>query len=74
MNVIAIELAQFTKGNGYEYEATYIQTMYYWYRACDEYGLSALTRCKYSYQFLNLILDKPLPWLNYDFGPLEVNK
>lgn len=67
------DLADFMKAKGHEYEATYIQTMY---RACDERGLSELTRSKYNYQFLNLMLDELMPWHKkyYDFGFLEVNK
>lgn len=74
--MFSTELALFMKAKGYEYEATYIQTVCNWHRACDERGLTELTRCKYDYEFLNLMLDELMPWHKeyYDFGLLEVNK
>ena len=49
--MFSTELALFMKAKGYEYEATYIQTVCNWHRACDERGLTELTRCKYDYEF-----------------------
>ena len=70
------DLAAFMRGKVYVYEAKYIETVWNWRRACDERGLSELQRCKYNYQFLNLILDKLIPWHSetYDFSKLEVSR
>ena len=64
------------KKKGYLYEAKYIETVWNWRRACDERGLSELQRCKFDYQFLNMILDELMPWHSqtYDFSKLEVNR
>ena len=70
------DLAAFMRNKGYVYEAKYIETIWNWRRACDERGLSELQRCKFNYQFLNLILDDLMPWhtQTYDFSKLEVNR
>ena len=61
---------------GYKFEAEYIQIVWNWRRACDERGLSDITRSKFNYQFLNYILDELMPWhrQSYDFSLLEVNR
>ena len=46
----------FSPKQGYDYEARYITTIWNWRRASDERGLSSLQRCKYNYQFLQMIL------------------
>ena len=51
--------------NNYDYEARYIQVIQMirnWRRACDERGLSQITRCKFNYELLNFILDELMPW------------
>ena len=65
----------FSPKQGYDYEARYITTIN-WRRASDERGLSSLQRCKYNYQFLQMILADLMPWYNdtYDFGLLEMNR
>lgn len=62
--------------NGYAFEARYIRTIWNWRRASDERGLSSLQRCRFNYQFLNLILEGLMPWYKdfYDFSLLEVNR
>ena len=69
-------LSAFMKQKGYTYEATYIECICNWRKACDERGLKELTRCKYNYQFLNLVLNELMPWFSetYDFSLLEVNR
>ena len=64
------ELVQFMKAKGYNYEANYIQTVCNWHLACDERDLTELTRCKYNYEFLNLMLSELMPWYkeNYNFS------
>ena len=54
----------------------YISGIWNWRRACDHRGLSELERCRYNFNFLNLILDELMPWhrTNYDFATLEVNR
>ena len=61
---------------GYKYEATFIETIGNWRRACDFCGLSELERWRCNYEFLNLILDELMPWHSeiYDFINLEVNR
>ena len=70
------DLAAFMRQKGYSYEAQYIDAVWNWRRACDERGLSPLERCRFNYQFLNLILDELMPWHKqiYDFSLLEVNR
>lgn len=70
------ELAQFMRKHEYHYEAMYTETINNWRRACDQRGLSELQRCKFNYQFLNLILDHLMPWHDYcyNFSKLEVNR
>ena len=70
------KLSAFMKRKGYDVEANYIDTVCNWRRACDERGLSSLQRSKYNYNFLNMILDKLVPWhkQSYDFSLLEVNR
>ena len=70
------ELAAFMSAKGYQYEAEYISGIWNWRRACDHRGLSELERCRYNFNFLNLILDELMPWhrTNYDFATLEVNR
>lgn len=70
------ELAQFMRRKGYNYEATFVETIGNWRRACDCRGLSELQRCQYNHKFLNLILDELMPWYSetYDFINLEVNR
>ena len=64
------------KRKGYHKEASYIRTVWNWRRANDERGLSSLQRCKYNYQFLQMILKDLMPWYKemYDFSQLEVNR
>ena len=70
------DLAQFMRSKGYDFEARYIEVVSNWHHACDHQGLSELQRCKYNYNFLNLILDELMPWHKekYDFSCLEVNR
>ena len=70
------ELVSFIHKNDYHYEAQYLETVLNWRRACDERGINELTRCKYNYQFLNLLLSELMPWHvhTYDFSLLEVNR
>ena len=55
-------LASFMEKKGYHVEASYIRTVWNWRRASDERGLSSLQRCKYNYQFLQMILKDLMPW------------
>lgn len=66
----------FMTRNGYTYEAKFVKTIRQWRLACDERGLAPLVRCKYNYEFLNLLLDELMPWHNelYDFSLLEVTR
>ena len=50
------KLAAFMERKGYDYEARYVTAVWNWRRASDERGLSSLLRCKYNYQFLQMIL------------------
>ena len=50
------------KNKGYTYEHKYTEAITNWRRACDERGLSELTRSKFNYGMLNLILDELMPW------------
>jgi len=61
---------------GYQFEATYIQTIWNWRRVGDERGLKERQRSKYNYVLCNMILDELMPWHKdkYDFGLLEVNR
>lgn len=70
------KLAEFMERNGYTFEARYIRIIWNWRRASDERGLSSLERCRFNYQFLNLILEELMPWYKefYDFSLLEVNR
>jgi len=70
------KLAIFMKNKGYDFEARYITTIWNWRRASDERGLPSLQRCKYNYQFLQMILADLMPWHSerYDFSLLEVNR
>ena len=70
------DLTAFMKQKGYEYEARYTEIIWNWRRSCDERGLSELQRCRFNYQFLNLILEELMPWYKqqYDFSLLEVNR
>lgn len=69
-------VVEFMKKKGYTYEQKYTEAIMNWRRACDERGLSELTRCKFNYAFLNLILDELMPWHKeiYNFSHLEVNR
>ena len=68
------KLAAFMERNGYSFEAHYIKTVWNWRRASDERGLCSLERCRFNYQFLNMILEDLMPWYkeSYDFSLLEV--
>ena len=70
------DLQAFMLKKGYLCEANYIERVWNWRRACDERGLSELQRCRFNYQFLNLILDELMPWHSYmyDFSTMEVNR
>lgn len=67
------DLAAFMQSKGYEFEARYITVIWNWRRACDERGLSELKRCRFNYEFLNLVLDELMPWHkeSYDFRYLK---
>ena len=69
-------LAKFMQSKGYEFEAKYIEVIWNWHCACDQRGLTELQRCRYNYNFLNLVLDELMPWHRdmYDFKFLEVNR
>lgn len=69
-------MQKFMERNKYSYEARYIQVVRNWRRACDERGLSQLSRCKFNYELLNFILEDFMPWYEhtYDFSLLEVNR
>ena len=69
-------LTKFMERNNHTYEAKYTEVIWNWRRACDERGLSELTRCKFNHQFLNLILDELLPWHMhyYDLSLLQINR
>ena len=70
------DLTAFMRQKEYEYEARYTEIIWNWRRSCDERGLSELQRCRFNYQFLNLILEDLMPWYKqqYDFSLLEVNR
>ena len=70
------EITQFMARKGYSYEAKYTRTIWNWRRSCDERGLSELQRCKFNYDFLNMILDEMMPWHKdcFDLSTLEVNR
>ena len=70
------DLQKFMARKGYTFEATFIETIWNWRRACDERGLSEIQRCRFNYHFLNFILDELMPWHTYmyDFSTLEVNR
>jgi len=74
--LFSTKLVDFMKKKGYNEEAKYIETICNWRRASDERGLSSLTRSKYNYTLLNMILDELMPWhrQSYDFALLEVNR
>ena len=74
--LFSTQLVAFMKKKGYNVEATYIETICNWRRASDERGLSSLTRSKYNYNLLNMILDDLMPWHkeSYNFALLEVNR
>ena len=61
-HLFPIQLVTFMKKKGYNVEATNIGTICTWRRASDECGLSSLTRSKYNYCPLNMILDELMPW------------
>lgn len=70
------DLEKFMISKGYQFEATYIRTIWNWRRANDERGLHERERSKYNYQFYSMILDELMPWHkeHYDFSLLEVNR
>lgn len=71
------DLAAFMKRKGYEYEGKFVEVICNWRRSCDERGLTELQRCKFNYQFLNLVLDDLMPWhvdCCGDLSLLEVNR
>lgn len=70
------DLAKFMYSKGYKFEAKYTEVIWNWRRACDHRGLTELQRCRYNYNFLNLVLDELMPWHQdiYDFQFLEVNR
>jgi len=74
--LFSTQLVEFMRKKGYTVEATYIETICNWRKASDERGLSSLTRSKYNYNLLNMILDELMPWHreSYNFALLEVNR
>ena len=62
--------------HGHIREAEYVKVLVKWHEASDGRGLSQLTRCKYNYQMLALILDEWMPWhrTNYDFSTIDINR
>ena len=67
---------KFMETKGYTFEAKYIRTIRKWRLACDKRGLRQLERCRYSYEFLSMMLDELMPWhkTEYDFSLLEVTR
>ena len=70
------DLAKFMHSKGYTLEAKCIEVIWNWRRACDHRGLTELQCCHYNYNFLNLVLNKLMPWHREidDFQFLEVNR
>ena len=70
------QMLKFMQKKNYRFEAEYIEIVLNWRRACDERGISQLTRSKYNYSMLNFLLDELMPWHRqlYDFSTLEVNR
>ena len=62
--------------HGHVREAEYVKVLVKWHEASDGRGLSQLTRCKYNYQMLAMILDEWMPWhrTNYDFSTIDINR
>jgi glutamyl-tRNA reductase len=73
--LLSASVADFMKKNNYLAEEEYVRTISNWRAACDERGLSELTRSKYNYQLLNYVIEELMPWFKeYDFSHLEVNR
>lgn len=69
------EIGSYMKRKGHLCEEKYITAIGNWRVACDERGLSELTRSKYNYGLLNYILKDLMPWYeNHDFSYMEVNR
>lgn len=69
------ELRTFMRSKKYSEEERYIGVIGDWRKACDERGISELTRSKYNYSLLNYIVEDLMPWHgDFDFSYLEVNR
>ncbi len=69
------KVEEFMRGRGYSFQAHYVRTIYNWWRATDERGLSQQERSQFNKEFLNMVLDELMPWHhNFDYSILEVNR
>lgn len=62
--------------HGHVREAEYVKVLVQLHKASDGRGLSQLTRSKYNYQMLALILAEWMHWhpTNYDFSTIDINR
>lgn len=74
--MFSVDMIDFMKNKGYEFEATYISAISNWRRSCDERGLSQLQRCRYNYKLLMFVMDDLMPWhkTDCDLSLMEVNR
>lgn len=74
--LLSYHVVRSLKRHGHDREAEYVEVLVHWHEATDGRGLSQLTRCKYNYQMLNLILDEWMPWhrTHHDFSLIDINR
>lgn len=68
-------MEDFMDSKGHDAETKYIRVIRNWRRACDERGLSDVTRAEFLHDFKAYIMDHLMPWHEHmDFSHLEVNR
>ena len=74
--LLSYHVASYMQRNGYQQEATYVQTVAAWHEATDGRGLTQLQRCRQNYHMLNYIVREWMPWYDDtpDFSLVDINR